>query len=64
MMTLIEKRKEKKVEMIKFCYLDCENSTKEILIYREDHRLRRGTCSVRIIRNLARKCVENGYNSD
>lgn len=51
-------------ELIKLFYLNGENAAEAVRIYRRNHKLRRGPCSVRSVRDLVRKFEETGCTCD
>lgn len=51
-------------ELIKLFYLNGENAAEAVRVYRRNHKLRRGPCSVRTVRDLVKTFEETGCTCD
>ena len=47
-------------EIAKIFYLNIQNVAQTLRIYNRNHGLRRGLCTVKVVRDLIHKCEENG----
>ena len=51
-------------EIVKIYYLNGQNAAQILRVYRSNHRLRRGPCTVKAVRDLIKKIEETGCTCD